>query len=187
MINKIEEDIWKLSLSSNIYFLEWEKKIIIDTGDRADQKLVKTFLSKVVDFSEVEIVIFTHLHYDHVGNFDIFKKAKYYASSKSIESFNNDPAGTVLKEDIAEKLKSIHMSEIPDKLLGLEIISTPGHTGGSICLWSPKYEILFSGDTLFFNKNIGRVDLPTSEPTEMRQTLIKLLGYNFKKLCPGHD
>lgn len=41
----------------------------------------------------------------------------------------------------------------------LEVIHTPGHTPGSICLYQPEEAILFSGDTLF-HLGVGRADLP---------------------------
>ena len=90
-------------------------------------------------------------------------------------------------EDIAEMLSSVELNPLPKNIQGLEVINTPGHTKGAVCLWYPEDKILFSGDTMFYNKNIGRLDLPTSVPGEMRNSLIKLLDYNYKILCPGHD
>ncbi|MBN2423257.1 MBL fold metallo-hydrolase [Candidatus Woesearchaeota archaeon] len=187
IVKRISEDVWKLRSNGNIYFINNEKRIIIDTSDRANRHLVKQFLSKVIEFNKVEIVIFTHLHYDHIGNFDLFKNAEFFASEQAIEDFKRDPVNTVLKEDIAEKFKAIKLNPIPKQVHNLEIIHTPGHTKGSICLWYEKEKILFSGDTLFFNKNIGRVDLPTSIPEKMQESMIKLINYNYKILCPGHD
>ena len=44
----------------------------------------------------------------------------------------------------------------------LVIIETPGHTKGSICLYSAKDKVLFSGDTLFY-RGIGRTDFPDGD------------------------
>ncbi|MBU0758547.1 MAG: MBL fold metallo-hydrolase [Nanoarchaeota archaeon] len=187
IITRIADKVWKLSSDGNIYFLDFDRKIIIDTSARANRHLVRQFLSKVVDFDKVDIVIFTHLHYDHVGNFDLFSNAEYFASGESIEDFRKNPFAAVLMEDIAEKLKTIELKPLPQEFHGLELIKTPGHTKGSICLWYPDKKILFSGDTLFFNKNIGRIDLPTSVPEKMNESLVGLIKYNYKILCPGHD
>ncbi len=43
--------------------------------------------------------------------------------------------------------------------LHCEIIHTPGHTEGGICIYFPSENIVFTGDTLF-NMSVGRVDLP---------------------------
>ena len=186
IIEKVTENIWKLKANSNIYFLDFDKKILIDAGDRSKRNIVKKYLSKVVDFSDIDIVIFTHLHYDHIGNFDLFENAKFYASDQAIKDFENNSKETILREDIAEKFNDIDLNSLPGSIEGLEIIPTPGHTRGSVCIWYEKEKILFSGDTLFFNKNIGRLDLPTSSPKNMRRSLMNLIKYNYKILCPGH-
>jgi len=185
MIEKIADDIWKLRANSNIYFLDFKKKILIDTGDRAERRIVEQFLSKVVDFDKVEIVIFTHLHFDHIGNFDLFKKAKFYASEQAIKDLKRDKKGTVYDEFMAEKFNA-KLKPIPDKIEELEIIKTPGHTRGSICLWYDKERILFSGDTMF-KTSPGRKDFPTSSPKKFNKSLMKLVKYNFKILASGHD
>lgn len=187
IVEKIAPNVWKLSLSSNLYFLDLEEKIVIDTGDRADRKLAEQFLPKIIEPGKVQIVIFTHLHYDHCGNFDLFANAKFYASKQELESFKKDPEGTVLKKDIAEKLKSIELLPAEElKIKGLEIIPAPGHTKGSICIWMPEQKILFSGDTIF-KKGLGRTDLATSAPEQMQETINRLVACNFRTLCAGHD
>ena len=185
MIEKISDKIWKLRANSNIYFLDFEKKILIDTGDRAERRIVEQFLSKVVDFDKVEIVIFTHLHFDHIGNFDLFPRARFYASEQEIRDFNRDRKKTTYDDFMAEKFDA-KLEPIADKIDDLEIIKTPGHTRGSICIWYEPERILFSGDTLF-KKAPGWTGAPTSSPARMRKTLMKLIEYNFKILCPGHD
>lgn len=186
MIRKVCSGIWKLEADSNVYFLDFEEKIVIDTGRRANRRILEQFLSKVVDFSKVQKVIFTHLHFDHTGNFDLFPNAEFFASKEEIESFRKDAASTTLDKEISEKLKKIELKELAGaEINGLEIIHTPGHTAGSICLWYPKEKVLFSGDTLFKDCP-GRTDFPTSAPDKMRASLNKLISYNFKILCPGH-
>ena len=53
----------------------------------------------------------------------------------------------------------------------IKIIPTPGHTAGSVCIQIGN--ALFTGDTLFPGA-CGRVDLPTSSPRAMRQSLVTL-------------
>ena len=184
-IKKISDKVWKLDCGSNLYLLELDEIVVIDTGIRSCGDSIQTFLSKVCPLDKVKHVIFTHLHYDHVGNFDRFSGARFYASKEAMMDFKRDPAGTVLKEDIAEKLGNIELSPAED-LLGLKIISTPGHTRGSICIWYEEERILFSGDTML-GGGLGRTDLPTSVPEEMQPTVMRLLKLNHKILCPGHD
>jgi hydroxyacylglutathione hydrolase len=184
-VEQITKKIWKINSDSNVYLLDFEEPIVIDTAKRSERDTIARYLDKLKDLNEVKHVIFTHLHYDHIGNFDLFKNARFYASEKEIGCFTKDPYGTVLNEDMVKKFK-IQLTPCMD-MQGLRIVETPGHTKGSICVWHEAEKILFSGDTLLSGKTTGRVDLPTSDPSAMRETLIKLVGYNFRILLPGHD
>jgi len=176
---KIAKDVYKINADSNVYLLK--QKILIDTGDRSRREELKLMLSKIIDPEKIEFVIFTHLHYDHVGNFDLFTNAKFLASAQEIQDFKKDPIGTVLNDQMAEMLKGIKLHSVDD-FDGLHIINASGHTRGSICI---LYEnILFSGDTIF-NQGYGRTDLPTSAPEQMQATIAKIKNYQI--LCPGHD
>ncbi|MGH2611780.1 MAG: MBL fold metallo-hydrolase, partial [Rhabdochlamydiaceae bacterium] len=70
--------------------------------------------------------------------------------------------------------------------LELKVIETPGHSPGGVCLWFPKEKVLFSGDTLF-QGSMGRIDFPTSRPSQMWQSLKKLAKLPPEtKVYPGH-
>ncbi len=184
MIERISDNVWKIKADSNIYVL-FKEQMVIDTGSRANRAIVEQFLSKIIPFEQVERVVFTHLHYDHIGNFDLFKKAEYYASQAEINSWKKDAKATILEEDMAEKFKDIKLSPLPAKIDGLEVINTPGHTKGSVCLWDEKEKILFTGDTML-KRGPGRTDFPTSTP-EIQNSMIRLIKYNYRILCPGHE
>lgn len=183
----IDKGIWKISAGSNIYLLRLDKPIVIDAGERSRRKDAE-FIEHIIDPRLVKKVIFTHLHYDHIGNFDLFPNAEFFASEEAIESFRNSPEETVLDKDMAEKFSSAELKPASElKNSQLEIIKTPGHTKGSICIYMKERKILFSGDTIFPGKQTGRTDLPTSAPEEMPKSLMKLVNYPFKLLLPGHD
>ena len=186
-VQHISKRVWKLAGDSNVFYLDIGKKIIIDTSGRANVQKLQTFLAKVIDFNAVEYVIFTHFHYDHIGNYDLFPNAQLLASRAEIEDLRANPHGAVLDSRLAERFKELKLVPIDEILLPeLEVIPVPGHTRGSICLYLPQEKILFSGDTLF-PVGIGRTDLPTSVPEKMQESLNKLTRYNFKTLCAGHD
>lgn len=187
-VQKISSNVWKFTGTDNVnvYFVDMGENIVIDTGNRQDRHEILRFLGNLVDLKKVSKVIFTHLHYDHIGNFDIFPNAKFFASANEIKDFEGDRNDTVLNEDIVKKF-SVKLEPLPEKIGPFEIIETPGHTRGSVCVWYPEKKILFSGDTLFPKKHIGRTDFPTSAPYKMNDTLLKLLKYEFKILAPGHE
>lgn len=184
MIKEIAKNIWKLNVDSNVYFLDLKEKVVIDTGPRAYRAVVEEELSKVVSLDKINKVIFTHLHYDHTGNFDLFSNAKFYTSEEEIELFKKDKVNAVLDPLFGNKFK-VKLHPLKD-FLGLKVIKTPGHTKGSVCLYYEKEKVLFSGDTLFFN-GFGRIDFPFSDPGKMEESLEKIGKIKYKILAPGHD
>jgi len=183
-MKQIAPKIWKLNVDSNVYFLDFKEKIIIDTGPKQYRAIVEEELSKKVSLDKVDRVIFTHLHYDHTGNFDLFKKTKFYASAEEIALLKKNKVYAIGDPLLAMKFK-VKLHPLKDEL-GLKVIKTPGHTKGSICLYYSKEKVLFSGDTLFFN-GFGRIDFPFSDPGRMEESLESLKKIGYKILAPGHD
>ncbi|MFO7819403.1 MAG: MBL fold metallo-hydrolase [Halanaerobacter sp.] len=74
--------------------------------------------------------------------------------------------------------------EIECGTVKLEVLHTPGHTKGSICLLG--VDVLFSGDTLF-SSGVGRTDLPTGSRERLNKSLAKLKELNDDlTVYPGH-
>jgi len=170
MIKKIKENIWQLNFhefGSLVYILIiGSKKIVIDTSSPANNhELLQHFNKLKINPIEVDIVILTHNHYDHIGNIDLFPRAKIYGSKRDF------------KEDNIEDIENLDIKE-------LNIIKTPGHTKGGICI---LYEdVLFSGDTIFDNGGVGRTDLPGGNFNELEKSIENLENIKYKILCPGH-
>lgn len=69
---------------------------------------------------------------------------------------------------------------------GLEVIETPGHTPGSVCLYWPEDKVLLSGDTLF-RMGYGRTDLPGGDTAQLIASLEKLFALPAEvQVYPGH-
>lgn len=171
--------------SVNCYFLA-DEKIMIDTGNPDDREELKKELGRIVDLNKMEKVILTHLHYDHAGNVCLFPNAEILASREEIDAFAEDGFGAVFNNEVAKELKKRKVSALPEKLPGFEIIRTPGHTKGSICLVY-KNMFVFTGDTKFGKGMYGRTDLPTSSPQEMQASLKRLSAFSGMVFAPGHD
>ena len=110
-------------------------------------------------------VFFTHGHFDHVKFAqDLLQRTgvKAYIEEKDI----------LLSGIDAQYLHPYCGKQTFD--LGpfhIDILPTPGHTAGCVCIQIGN--ALFTGDTLFPGA-CGRVDLPTSNPRQMRQSLLAL-------------
>lgn len=84
-------------------------------------------------------------------------------------------------EDIKSQIRN-HKSPMSN----FQLLETPGHTPGSICLYNEKESLLFSGDTLF-NGGYGRTDLPGGSTAQLIASLEKLNRLPSGTLVyPGH-
>jgi glyoxylase-like metal-dependent hydrolase (beta-lactamase superfamily II) len=69
----------------------------------------------------------------------------------------------------------------------LKAIHTPGHTPGSVCFYSRKDNLMFTGDTIFANGSIGRTDFSYSSSKDLAKSIKKIFTYpDETTIYPGH-
>ncbi len=166
------------------------KGIIVDPGDDAEVLLAR---ARELGLS-IEALVHTHTHLDHVG---ATRRISEELSAPILFHPRDVPLYRVLREqrrmcglppgeDPREADRLIEDSEeIRSGDLGLQVIHTPGHTLGSICL--RMGERLFSGDTLF-RGSIGRTDLGGTSMAELVGSIKDRL-YRLDdetRVLPGH-
>lgn len=149
------------------------QKMIVDTGSPAEAKLLERALfAASVRPDEVDIVVNTHLHLDHIGGNDIFSKAKFYA-----HTLESPPLGT------------IRVAEESALLPGVELVLTPGHTAGSISvLVNADRRYAICGDAIPIKANVEN-HVPPSININPRLAL-KSLDYlvaSADVIVPGHE
>lgn len=193
MITKINNEVLKFTFKefgSLCYLIK--NKILIDAGSIENRsEFIQDFQKNNLKIENVDTILLTHLHWDHIGNIALFKNAKVYCSSKELEDFQKDRAAFFRMQDLSllpeiDKIQFHDIKEFSRKNKDFKIIEVPGHTEGSLAFLYKG--VLFSGDTLFDETGdcIGRTDLPSSRPEFMESSLKKLLSLKFKILCPGH-
>ncbi len=113
---------------------------------------------------EIDTIVLTHCHFDHTAH---VKEIAHMCKAK-VAIHKNDAGG--LLDDLQSL--SMHFGArspgiVPDIILAdgdiigeLTVIHTPGHTPGSICLFSEPNKVLISGDTVFADGCFGRYDFP---------------------------
>lgn len=159
---------------------------IIDPGFDAP-----VILSKVQELGlTVDAILLTHGHMDHVG------AAQKIVAATGCELWMHKADFARPEDSINRYLFPLTGSRFTDILfysegdkvlagnLAFIVLSTPGHTPGSVCLICE--DCLFSGDTLFAG-SCGRTDLPGGDVETMRRSLhrLTLLERPFF-IYPGH-
>lgn len=189
---QISKNVVKIISDSNCYIVEG--KYLIDTSRKELKNEIKQEISKYANIDNIKKIIFTHLHYDHIGCFDLFQNADFYANKSALESMknNNNKINMVLNQDIANKF-NINLQDI-EKCKELKdlfkIKNTPGHSSSCIILYYKKDNVLFTGDTYFKENCYGRTDLPTSEPDKMADSIkltLEIINKYNPIIAPGHD
>jgi glyoxylase-like metal-dependent hydrolase (beta-lactamase superfamily II) len=144
---------------------------------------------------KIDLLVLTHCHFDHLLAINeiiardkpeilaSIKAAKHLAKLDTATMCNYAPHIKPIK--VTKKLKD--KDKIKVGKYTLEVITTPGHTDGGICLYEPKEQWLFSGDTIFSGGGIGRLDCPTGDIMAIKKSLAKLGKLTVKKLFPGHS
>lgn len=181
-------------LGSNTYVV-WDEGsmegAIIDLGNP---------LSRIADFCQglgiiVKYLILTHAHYDHAEYIGDYKRmypgAKIVAHECEVAVMTDAEANVSIYfgKYSSYGIPNIKVREGDTLKLGeseYRVISTPGHTPGSICLYNEKEKLIFTGDTLFMS-GYGRCDFKGGSDTDMRKSLKRLLSMDGDiVVLPGH-
>jgi glyoxylase-like metal-dependent hydrolase (beta-lactamase superfamily II) len=134
---------------------------------------------------DLSLIVNTHNHFDHVGgnHYLDLKVAMHLEDATPYEE--GDDLATVagiFGKSMGRMKVDLKLKE-GDKIGEFEVLHTPGHTRGGICLYDG--ETLISGDTVFAGGGFGRVDLGGNQQ-DMVNSLERLSKLEVEKLLPGH-
>lgn len=153
--------------------------IVVDPGANADS--IRDILAR--NNLDVAAYALTHGHVDHISALE-----QLHETNPAPIGIHPDDASWAFSEANAfppfygapHKPAEIERSyadnqEWNDSNLAYSIISTPGHTPGSVCLHFKEEKTLVCGDTLF-QGSVGRTDLPGGNSRDLAGSLRKLAG-----------
>ncbi|GAB6102696.1 MBL fold metallo-hydrolase [Thermococcus atlanticus] len=172
--------------TANVYLILQEGWVaVIDAGLPGEHKKVLEYL-KGLGFAprDVKVIIATHGHHDHIGSLKALKEltgAKVAAHREEIpyimgERWSSEPVGV----DIPLK--------DGDEIAGLRVIHSPGHTPGSIVLYSEELRAVFPGDLV--HEEGGKLhEIPhrySMDPEMNRGAIKNILKLDFEHVLPSH-
>jgi glyoxylase-like metal-dependent hydrolase (beta-lactamase superfamily II) len=187
-----------------------DKNILVDTGggdparaparaapyERKKEQSLENALKRIgVECGEIDLVVVTHLHWDHCGENDLFPKAKIFIQRQELESAKSPfpiTAGGYIRK-MVEEIDYTAISGDRRIAEGVKIISMPGHTYGfqGVLVESENRRMFIAGDAISFFKNLDQdpplisgfyVDLKS-----YYRSLQKMAELNADLILPGHD
>ena len=180
------------SIQENCYIIQAEGRddcVVVDPGDEYPK------LKDAIGARRVGAVLLTHGHFDHImaaGEMARDFGAPVYVSAEDAEMLND-----ITKSDYTGMLgldkadwPTIEATPFPESLqacgMDFTVMSTPGHSRGSVCLYLKDEAVLFSGDTLF-RAGYGRLDLYGGKMGAMLRSLKGLFALpGSVRVYPGH-
>lgn len=178
-------------LAVNCYIVEnteTRECFIVDPGADAQR-----IIQRVGDRRACAVLL-THGHYDHIGavdevcaHFGIPAYIHAGDAAKLGDAMGNVSA--VFGEPVTQNTVPVVIEEGALTLAGIEmqVLSTPGHSNGSICCILPEGQGILTGDTLFAH-GYGRTDFADGDFGKLHQSLRRLFRLTPKMIAyPGHD
>ena len=181
--------------TSSCYLIKAEEIVLVDTNFSFNKKVILKELEKnQISIQEIKHIILTHGDMDHMGNvgsFQALSGATVWAGAEEIPYIMRNKERSSFKKYLAQimrpkKLGHIKSLQDGDKVCGIEVVNTPGHTPGHICLIYD--DVLFAGDLVE-----ERDGMPIPYPVKWNwdtailfQSIEKLKFYPFKWVCMAH-
>jgi hydroxyacylglutathione hydrolase len=180
-------------LANNVYILfedGADKAVVVDVAQGSRQ-----LMDRIRELGlHLDLIANTHGHTDHTAEDDLLRKS----SGAKLAIHELDAYRLAVDDEASEQLRIEKIPIEPDIQLvegslvsvgpstTFKVLHTPGHTEGSICLYSEKTGVLFSGDTLFAG-GYGRVDGMGANPSAMVESLSELMKLpGDTDVYPGH-
>ncbi|OPY14372.1 MAG: putative polyketide biosynthesis zinc-dependent hydrolase PksB [Syntrophus sp. PtaU1.Bin005] len=190
MLTKIQADLyaflWESNRenNSNTFLILGDKTILIDPGYGHLFGEVRRGLSALnLSTGQIDVVLATHAHPDHLDAMTMFRKPTL--SMMGQEDFLYFTKLASLSFPMPEPDILLQAGELDIGRVRLQVLVTPGHSPGSLCLYWPEKKALFCGDVAF-EDGIGTTDLPGGDGKLMKESLIRISQLDVEVLLPGH-
>ncbi len=180
---------------SHVYLIKGDiKNVLIDTGVAGKFSVLKRRLSELgLRVGDVNLIILTHEHYDHIGATAFFHRTAIVAAHRlaanklelqdefvTFSKYRNQPSKPFWVDIWLEDDSIIGLGNYE-----LQVIHTPGHTSGCICLYEPRAGFLFTGDTVFAGGTLSEIAVG-GNVSDYVNSVRRLSNLKIKEFYPGH-
>ena len=178
-------------IATNLYVLGDEatsEAIAIDTATPCVEWVTATLAERGW---RLKLIVSTHRHWDHIGdNAPLSAATGADIAAHALDRHGLEhPSALMAPFPIAPSVPALDLAEGSRITFGdidLEVLHTPGHTEGSVCLLATRERLVFTGDTLFAG-SFGRTDLPGGSDDQMVDSLARLSALPTDlRVLPGH-
>ena len=161
-IMEVTKGIHQFSGVSNSYIVSNKEILLVDTGMPGKSGEIIDYIKNELnrDPHDIKTIVVTHHHFDHTGSLDKLKeisgaKVAIHSADADYISGEKTQHGSLFMIPVDTFMKIIYRSrpvkadillEDGGKIGDYQVIHTPGHTSGSICLYNPNNKVLFVGD-----------------------------------------
>ncbi len=178
----------------NTYVLQGPDGLIfIDPGlKRYVPDTIEAMKKDGLNPDDIKLVMCTHCHPDHADGVTFFTDKKIPATWHADEdAFLNEVGRDFYRmfglDQPAFKAGSFCAEgELMAAGLNLNIIHTPGHSPGSICIYWPEKQVMVTGDVVF-SSSIGRTDFPGGSSALIKQSIERISALPAVLVLPGHN
>lgn len=184
-----------LGWGAMVYIEQGSHKILFDTAGPAKRIQVRQRLKELnIDPNQIDTLIFSHFHYDHVYNYDYFPNARILMHEVEANWVSETPDNYAIPPQFFPAIQRSHRLELIRKdeevLPGISSLFVPGHTPGEIALVLHDADMpvtVLAGDAV---KNIAELatgQVPKAWDQLASSQSIKKIRDMAEIVIPGHD
>ena len=155
-----------------------DARVLVDTGmtqlhpavDDMDPRLIPLSEQADFDLASIDVVVNTHLHFDHCGGNHLFTGRPIYVQRRELDDALGKDDYTIREWVEAPGVQYVPVDGTLELLPGLLLVPTPGHTQGSqvVVVQTGGRSVVIAGDTAVF---FDELDEPRTEGQRLTRAL----------------